>query len=109
MKEYLNACDIGIILCMNKDKLTIIKEYGETMFGDRKEHYPVDYKKLIKIGLDFHLQSEYTIYTYKGHVYIKCKHNMDGTNCLVTWLRSSKNVYTAYNIRMKVKEVFCID
>ena len=91
---------------MNKDKLTIIKEYGENIYRDNLENYPVDSKKLIKVGKDWHLYNESLVFTYKGHVYVKQKHAVNGYDCIVTWLRSSKNVYTAHNIRMKVKEIF---
>lgn len=91
---------------MNKDKLTSIKEYGENIYHDNEENYPVDKKKMIKVAKDWHLYLESDVYTYKGHVYIKVKHAINGYNSLVTWLRSSKNVYTAHNLRMKVKEIY---
>ena len=108
MKKFLNTSDVLTICSMQKDKLTIIKEYGENIYRDDESNYPVDAKKLIRIAKDWHLYNESTAFTYKGHIYVKVKHCINGYDCLVTWLRSSKSIYTAHNIRMKIREIFGI-
>ena len=104
----MKLSDVAILLCMNKDKLTIIKEYGEGLYTIKEDLFPVDKKKLNTVGKEWHMYQEGEAYTYKGHVYIRQKHCINGYDCIVTWLRSSKNVYTAHNIRMKVKELYGI-
>ena len=93
------------LILLNNDSMIKVSEYGESKFRNNYSKYPFNSDKCIKIGREFSLDMESTVYTHAGRVWVKFKHSTNDGG-VVTWYKTKSKKYTAYAISKKLEVLF---
>lgn len=101
----IDTSKILILIALNKDYLTKVKEYGEGWNKDFYYKYPFDSSKGIEVGKNWTLECTTRCFTFKGRIYIKVK-SFTNDGAIVSWYKTKQRIYTAHNVRNKCEVIF---